>query len=33
MIPFDEEPPEIQKEYLAALKKNGVDAEINIVND
>ncbi len=33
MIPFDEEPPEIQKEYQEALKKNGVDAEINIVND
>jgi len=33
MIPFDEEPPEIQQEYLEALKKNGVDAEINIVND
>jgi hypothetical protein len=33
MIPFDEEPPEIQQEYLAALKENGVDAEINIVND
>lgn len=33
MIPFDEEPPEIHQEYLAALKKNGVKAEINIVND
>jgi hypothetical protein len=33
MIPFDEEPPEIQQEYLEALKKNGVDAEISIVND
>jgi hypothetical protein len=33
MIPFDEEPPEIQREYLQALAENGVQTEVQIFND
>ncbi|MDP2644417.1 MAG: hypothetical protein Q8P24_05725 [Desulfobacterales bacterium] len=33
MIPFDEEPPEIQQEYLQALADNGTTADVAIFND
>ena len=33
MIPMDEEPPEIQREYVKILKDNGVEAVAQVVED
>jgi hypothetical protein len=33
MIPFDEEPPEIHREFLEELKRNGVKSEVSVVEE
>ena len=33
MIPFDEEPPEVHKEYLRELAKNGVTEAVSVIKE
>jgi hypothetical protein len=33
MIPFEEEPPEIHREFVETLKRNGVEAAVSLVED
>jgi hypothetical protein len=33
MIPIEEEPPEIHREYVKILAENGVKAEVSVVED
>jgi hypothetical protein len=33
MIPMDEEPPEIHRQYVRVLKNNGVEAAALVVED
>lgn len=33
MIPMDQEPAEIHREYLEVLKQKGVDAAVTLVED
>ena len=33
MLPFDEEPPEVHREYLAELARNGIKEAVSVVQD